>query len=102
MPPGCGPARTSAFQVRLFRTPGGYLAWVDGLGTIEAPTLREARQEARRFVHAVVGGAFPDRPDIDPAGAVEVLRFRLVVRTSRDRRRSSPGPTTDASSASGP
>ncbi|MGD0250769.1 MAG: hypothetical protein ABSB97_07810 [Thermoplasmata archaeon] len=78
---------TFAFQVRLFRTSGGYLAWIDGLGTVEAPTLSAARREARRFVHSVVGGAFPDRPDIDPAGAVEVLRFRVDVRACRSHPR---------------
>jgi hypothetical protein len=78
---------TSAFQVRLFRTSGGYLAWIDGLGTVEAPTLSATRREARRFVRSVVGGAFPDLPDIDPAGAVEVLRFRVDVRSCRSRPR---------------
>ena len=87
MPCDGGARPTSAFQVRLFRTPGGYLAWIDGLGTVEAPTLTAARREARRFVHAVLGGAFPDRPDIDPAGAVEVLRFRIDVRACRTGRR---------------
>jgi hypothetical protein len=81
---------TSAFQVRLFRTPAGYLAWIDGLGTVEASTLAAARREARRFVHAVLGGAFPDRPDIEPAGAIEVLRFRVDVRACRTRRPGAP------------
>jgi hypothetical protein len=83
-----------AFQVRVFRTPSGYLAWIDGLGTVEAPTLGAARREARRFVTSVVAGAFPDRPEIDAQGAHEILRFALDVRM----RRAAPRPsTTDAS-----
>lgn len=69
-----------AFQVRIFRTPQGYLAWIDGLGTVEARTLVEARRAAHRFVEEVLGGAFPDRPRIDPAGAREVLEFTVSIR----------------------
>jgi len=69
-----------AFQVRVFRTEEGYLAWIDGLGTVEGRTLTDIRREARRFIRTVVGGAFPDRPRIDPAGATEVLQFDWEVR----------------------
>ena len=62
----------------------GYLAWIDGLGTVEGRTLKQTRREARRFVAAVLAGAFPDRPDIDAAGAREVLRFRIELRARRD------------------
>ncbi len=72
--------------MRLFRTSSGYLAWVDGLGTVEARTLTEARREARRFVETVLSGAFPERPDIDPAGAIEVLRFSVELELRRGRR----------------
>ncbi len=77
-------SRTSSFQVRVFRTPAGYLAWIDGLGTVEGRTLKETRRAARRFVTAVLAGAFPDRPDIDPAGAHEVLRFHIELRARHD------------------
>ena len=72
--------------MRVFRTPSGYLAWVEGLGTVEARTLDEARREARRLIAAVLAGAFPDRPDLDPAGAQEVLRFSVALRQQRARR----------------
>lgn len=71
-----------AFPVRVFRTPDGYLAWADGLGTVEGRTLAETRQAARRLVESVVAGAFPDRPAIDPTGTWEILEFRLEVRLS--------------------
>gem|GEM_PF-5154163 len=67
----------------MFRTPRGYLAWVDGLGTVEGRTLSETRREARRFVEAVVGGAFPDRPRVEAAGAREVLEFAVDIRMRR-------------------
>jgi hypothetical protein len=71
---------TSAFPVRIFRTPTGYLAWADGLGTVEGHTLAETRRAARRLVETVVSGAFPDRPAVDSTGTWEVLDFRLDVR----------------------
>jgi hypothetical protein len=87
---------TSAFHVRVFRTEAGYLAWVDGLGTVEGRTLTETRLAALRFVQGVVGGAFPDRPAVDPAGAQEVLEFEVEVRARRPRSASDrptvPGP----------
>ena len=69
----------------MFRTETGYLAWVDGLGTVEGRTLMETRHAALRFVRAVVGGAFPDRPAVDPAGAQEMLEFQIDVRPRRPR-----------------
>ena len=80
--------------MRIFRTPTGYLAWIDGLGTVEARTLLETRREARRFVGAVLSGAFPDRPAIDPAGAREVLEFAVDIRRRRSPR---PAELRDAS-----
>jgi len=73
----------SSFQVRVFRKQGGYLAWIDGIGTVEAKTLAATRREAREFIRRVLGGAFPDRPSIDPAGAEEVLQFVVEVRLQR-------------------
>ena len=66
--------------MRVFRTPTGYLAWADGLGTVEGRTLAETRRAARRLVEAVVAGAFPDRPSVDATGTWEILEFRLDVR----------------------
>jgi len=76
----------SAFQVRVFRKQGGYLAWIDGIGTVEGRTLAETRRVARTFIRTVLGGAFPDRPSIDPAGAEEVLQFVVDVRLQRPKR----------------
>ena len=73
-------AHVPSFPVRIFRTPGGYLAWADGLGTVEGRTLAETRRAARRLVESVVAGAFPDRPAIDSTGTWEILEFRLEVR----------------------
>ena len=67
----------------MFRKEDGYLAWIDGIGTVEARTLAETRREARRFIRTVLGGAFPDRPAIDPAGAREVLQFVVDVHLER-------------------
>ena len=70
---------TSAFHVRVFRTENGYLAWVDGLGTVEGRTLAETRRAALGFIRTVVGGAFPDRPSLEAAGAEKVLEFQVEV-----------------------
>ncbi|HXY47072.1 MAG TPA: hypothetical protein VEK13_04155 [Thermoplasmata archaeon] len=83
-----------AFPVRVFRTPDGYLAWADGLGTVEGRTLAETRRAARRLVESVVAGAFPDRPALDPTGTWEILEFRLEVRLS-------PAATSRVTRASG-
>jgi hypothetical protein len=69
----------------VFRTETGFLAWVDGLGTVEGRTLGETRRAARQLIRAVVGGAFPDRPAVDIAGAEEVLEFHVEVRQRRPR-----------------
>jgi hypothetical protein len=69
----------------VFRTETGFLAWVDGLGTVEGRTRTETRREALRFIRAVVGGAFPDRPAVEPAGAEEVLEFHVEVLPNRPR-----------------
>ncbi len=66
--------------MRIFRTATGYLGWVEGLGTVEASTLRGARRESRRLVASFLAGAFPDRPDLEPVGALEVLRFSVELR----------------------
>jgi len=87
--PGPVRASTPAFPVRVFRTPEGYLAWADGLGTVEGRTLAETRRAARRLVESVVAGAFPDRPRIDTTGTWEILEFRLEVRLSPHRPRPS-------------
>jgi hypothetical protein len=73
----------SSFQVRVFRKADGYLAWIDGIGTVEGRTLAETRREARQFIRTVLGGAFPDRPAIDPAGAREVWQFLVDVRLQK-------------------
>lgn len=75
----------AAFHVRVFRTENGFLAWVDGLGTVEGRTLTETRREALRFLRAVVSGAFPDRPAVESAGAEELLEFSVEVRPHRLR-----------------
>jgi hypothetical protein len=90
-----------AFQVRVFRKDGGYLAWIDGIGTVEGRTLAETRREARKFIRTVLGGAFPDRPSIDPAGAEEVLQFVVDVRLQR-KRLTPPNNAQPASSLSRP
>lgn len=72
-----------SFQVRVFRKEGGYLAWIDGIGTVEGRTLAETRRETREFIRTVLGGAFPDRPAIDPAGAREVLQFVIDLHLER-------------------
>jgi len=84
--PVVDPRGVPAFQVRVFRKQGGYLAWIDGIGTVEGRTLSDTRREARQFIRTVLGGAFPDRPSIDPAGAQEVLEFRVDVRLERSHR----------------
>jgi len=83
------PTTTPAFPVRVFRTPEGYLAWADGVGTVEGRTLAETRRAARRLVETVVAGAFPDRPAVDRTGTWEILEFRLEVRL-RPRAHGSP------------
>ncbi|MFZ1023411.1 MAG: hypothetical protein WAN87_04685 [Thermoplasmata archaeon] len=74
----------STFQVRVYKEASGYLAVIDGLGVVRAAKLTDVRSEATRFLETVVAGAFPDRPPVQPAGAREVLRFRISV--SRERR----------------
>ncbi|MGA8511764.1 MAG: hypothetical protein WB778_03445, partial [Thermoplasmata archaeon] len=69
----------SSFQVRVYKETGGYLAVIDGLGVVRAAKLTDVRNEASRFLEKVVAGAFPDRPPVQPAGAREVLRFRISV-----------------------
>jgi hypothetical protein len=63
----------------VFRTESGYLAWVDGLGTVEGRTMAETRRAALAFIRTVVGGAFPDRPSLEAAGAEKVLEFQVEV-----------------------
>lgn len=69
----------------MFRTESGFLAWVDGLGTVEGRTLAETRREALKLIRAVVAGAFPDRPGVGSAGAEELLEFHLKVLARRPR-----------------
>ena len=70
----------ASFLVRIFHDKDGYLAVVDGWGTVRSPTLRGVREEAKRCVREIVDGAFPPRTHIEQAEGVEVLRLRLEVR----------------------
>lgn len=72
--------RMASFLIRVFREESGYLAVVDGWGTVRSPTLLGVREEAKRLVREIVDGAFPSRSHIEQAGGIEILRLRLEVR----------------------
>ena len=75
----------ASFLVRILREKNGYLGVVDGWGTVRPPTLRGARQEAKRLAREIVDGAFPPRTRIEQAEGIEILRLRLEVREEAAR-----------------
>jgi hypothetical protein len=75
----------ASFLVRIFREKTGYLAVVDGWGTVQSPTLRGVREEAKSFVRGIVDGAFPPRTILEQGEGIEVLRLRLEVEEEAPR-----------------
>ncbi len=61
------------FALRVYRDETGYHGFLDSIGLAHSRTLREVAEDARRLLLAVLGGAFPNRTGVDPAGAERVL-----------------------------
>jgi hypothetical protein len=69
--------------VRIYREETGFLAVMDGWGTVRGRTLKEVIDNSRALLQDIVTAAFPDRPRIDPAGASLVVRFSVELRRVR-------------------
>ncbi len=79
------------FAVRIYRSRNGFRALAEGWGAVEASTLAEATERARRLLLGVLGSAYPNRAGVEPNGACLVVWFEVELRES-GRRAPSRGP----------
>jgi hypothetical protein len=66
--------------VRIYREEGGFLAVMDGWGTVHGRTLKEASDNSRALLQDIVTVVFFDCARIDPTGASLAARFPLDLR----------------------
>jgi hypothetical protein len=69
--------------IRIYREEGGFLAVMDGWGTVRGRTLKEVIDNSRALLQDIVTAAFPNRARSDRAGASLVVRFSLELRRVR-------------------
>jgi hypothetical protein len=73
----------AGFAIWICPEEGSFLGIVNGWGTVDGRAPREVIDNSRALFQGIVTAAFPDHPQLDPAGASLVVRFSLGQRRVR-------------------
>lgn len=77
------PLGMASLLVRIFREQCGYLAAVDGWGTVRLPTLSRIREEVKRLIRGTADEAYPTRIPQSARDGIAILSMRPKLEAVR-------------------